>query len=467
MGFRSKRSAATLDEASADGSLERLLNAGLASHRAGELAAAQALFRQALDVRADDPTALYLLALNRFEAGEVEEAARLLERVARLRPDHAHAQFTLAELNRARGQHAAAIAGYRRTLELDPSHAGAWIGLGRLGGDGRAQPAAEVARNLLVISAAPSAPRVLVLSTTAGANIPDRYLLPTSRYSRLIWHVGYATEAQMRTLPPFDVVFNAIGDQDLAGPTAANVARFVSLCPARVFNHPARIERTRRHQTAELLASVADIVTPRTARVLAAELAEHGALGAARRTGLKPPLLLRGVGSHGGEGLKLIEDAEVASDDLPATPAAYLSEFSDFRSADGLYRKYRMIFVDRRPFPYHLAIKAGWMVHYETSGMDEHPERLAEERRFLEDPEAAIGRRAIAAITAIGERLDLDFGGVDFSVLTDGRVLVFEANATMLVHPEDPGGPLAHKNPYVQQILEAFWAMLEGSPARR
>jgi hypothetical protein len=37
---------------------------------------------------------------------------------------------------------------------------------------------------------------------------------------------------------------------------------------------------------------------------------------------------------------------------------------------------------------------------------------------------------------------------------------VFEANATMLTHPEDPDGPLAHKNPAVRRIIDAFQAML-------
>jgi len=39
-------------------------------------------------------------------------------------------------------------------------------------------------------------------------------------------------------------------------------------------------------------------------------------------------------------------------------------------------------------------------------------------------------------------------------------VLLFEANATMLVHPEAEDGPLAHKTPYVARILNAFRAML-------
>jgi len=37
---------------------------------------------------------------------------------------------------------------------------------------------------------------------------------------------------------------------------------------------------------------------------------------------------------------------------------------------------------------------------------------------------------------------------------------VFEANATMLTHPEAADGPLAHKNPAVRAIIEAFQAML-------
>jgi glutathione synthase/RimK-type ligase-like ATP-grasp enzyme len=60
------------------------------------------------------------------------------------------------------------------------------------------------------------------------------------------------------------------------------------------------------------------------------------------------------------------------------------------------------------------------------------------------------------AIAAIGRRLDLDYAGVDFTLLPDGRVLVFEANATMLVHRERIDGMAAHKNPYVERIVCAF-----------
>ena len=139
----------------------------------------------------------------------------------------------------------------------------------------------------------------------------------------------------------------------------------------------------------------------------------------------------------------------------------YATAFHDYRSPDGYWRKYRVIFVDRRPYPYHLAADLrDWMVHHGTADMTADAARRAEEQRFLDDPEAALGVRATAAIGEIGRGLDLDYAGVDFSVLGDGRVLVFEANATMLVHPEDPDGVFAYKNGTVAAIVAAFDAML-------
>jgi hypothetical protein len=117
------------------------------------------------------------------------------------------------------------------------------------------------------------------------------------------------------------------------------------------------------------------------------------------------------------------------------------------------------MFIDGRPYPYHLAISPHWMVHYVTADMTSASWKLDEERRFLDDMGAALGERALRAVEAIGRRLALDYAGIDFTVLEDGRVLVFEANATMLVHREARDGVLAHKNAYVQRILDAFEQM--------
>ena len=53
------------------------------------------------------------------------------------------------------------------------------------------------------------------------------------------------------------------------------------------------------------------------------------------------------------------------------------------------------------------------------------------------------------ALRSIGARIDLEYAGIDFSIMEDKQILVFEANPTMLVHPERIGGPVEHKNVYV------------------
>jgi hypothetical protein len=56
--------------------------------------------------------------------------------------------------------------------------------------------------------------------------------------------------------------------------------------------------------------------------------------------------------------------------------------------------------------------------------------------------------------------MNLDYAGVDFSVLRDGRILVFEANPVMFVHPVDADGVLGFKRPHIDRIFAAFEAML-------
>ena len=119
-----------------------------------------------------------------------------------------------------------------------------------------------------------------------------------------------------------------------------------------------------------------------------------------------------------------------------------------------------MIFVDGQAFPYHLAIANDWLVHYGAAQMEDDAARQAEERRFLEDPAASLGKPALAAIVEVGRRLGLDYAGIDFSVLPDGRAVVFEANATMLVHPEEADGEFAYKNPHAARIFAAFQTMV-------
>jgi len=431
-------------------------------------AAAGAAFERALALDPDRVAAHLNLGLALIELEQPAPARAHLERVLELDPTSAKAHANLSSLYYRADRKELAKAHALRALAIDPDLMSAHQNLAALLADENRPDEARVhrdrayqERNLVVTTAASPLRRVLVLSTTESGNTPDRHLIPPAAYTRLLWFVEYASERQMAELPAYDIVFNAIGDEDLAGPTAANVRRFEGVCRTRLLNPAGRIARTRRDLAGELFAGVDGLVIPRTVRLDAREIVPGGVREAARRAGLGASFLARPIGSHGGKGLRLV-GADAAQ--APLTPAAayYLTDFADFRSADGLYRKYRMVFVNGRPLPYHLAVASGWMVHYEHAHMDRYPERLAEEMRFLDDPTAALGETAMRAIEGVGAAMGLDYAGVDFTLTADGRVLLFEANATMLVHPEAPDGPLAHKNPAIERIFAAFREMLAG-----
>jgi hypothetical protein len=309
--------------------------------------------------------------------------------------------------------------------------------------------------------------RVLVLcAARASGNVPFEALLPSAINCRIKYAIDYAAGAEDAQLPPFDLVFNAIGEPDVAAPLAGRLARFMSHLATHdrrpLLNPPAAIERTARHRIPQLLGDLRDVQVAQCIRIDSTPSSPAALAGLLNDNELALPLLVRPAATHGGEALVRCESVTALETRLCESQGPqYLTAFRNYRSADGYYRKYRMIFVDREPFPYHLAISQHWMVHYFSAEMESHAWKLDEERRFLQDPAAALGERALQAIIAIGRRLDLDYGGIDFTVLPDGQVFVFEANATMLAHYERRSGTLAHKNPFVQHIVDAFERLMK------
>jgi len=428
--------------------------------------AAADAFAHALALDPDRIVAHLNRGLALIELEKPRDAAAHLHRVLELDPTSATAHANLSSLYYLADRKEQAKAHAQRALAIDPNLMSAHQNLAALMAEEQRPDEARThrdrayaERNLVISTAAHPLQSVLILSTTESGNTPDRYLIPPASYTRLLWFVEYASERQMTELPAYDIAFNAIGDEDLAGPTAANAARFAELCPTRLLNPPAKISRTRRDLVGELFGQLGGVKVPTSVRVEVSDLAAGGVRAAAARAGVSEPFLVRPIGSHGGKGLFLVGGGVP---DEPLTPAGayYLTAFEDFRNSDGLYRKYRAIFVGGRTLPYHLAIAPSWLVHYEHSGMQHHPDRLAEEMLYLDDPASAIGAAAWDAVQRIGAAMGLDYAGIDFSLLPDGRVLLFEANATMLVHPEADDGPLAHKNPAIGRIYEAFRAML-------
>jgi hypothetical protein len=358
---------------------------------------------------------------------------------------------------------------YRLVLTIEPNTAVAYQNLAAIcARTGRTAESesyrARAYKIQRVFIESPSEPIRKLLILHAGrtsGNVPLDTLLSSGTSSRIKYAIDFAAVEEDAHLPPFDLVFNAIGDPDIAAPLADRLQCFVSGCSKPLLNPPVTVARTLRDRLPELLGDIEDVVVARCVRWPGPFVSSTALRDGLANAGIEWPVLVRPAASHGGDRLMRCESIEVLAETLRGSEDIhYLTAFFDSRGTDGNYRKYRVIFIDREPFPYHLAISSRWMVHYFSADMTASPAKMEEERRFLQDPGAALGSRASAAIAAIGQRLDMDYAGIDFAVLHDGRVLVFEANATMLVHRERPKGPLAHKNPHIQRIVDAFEQLL-------
>jgi tetratricopeptide (TPR) repeat protein len=333
--------------------------------------------------------------------------------------------------------------------------------------EGRVLAAQKYRRQSFVVQPAPARPTgtLLVLWSLDG-NVPKQHLLSRLPLTVVDWHIQYANDQHEQRLPPFHLVFNLIGDPDQGAAALECAVAFQQRCATKLLNDPVKLRRTRRDLIPDLLAGVDGLEVPRVLRLACGDLRDPGRGALLAGAGIRLPLLLRTAGTHGGETVQRVDtEAALAAAcaKLHRDETVYATAYHEYASPDGFYRKYRAIFVDRTVFPYHLAISPNWLVHYFSAEMPVHSWKLAEELAYLHDATAVLGERACAVLAAVARRMDLDYCGADFTVLPDGRVLLFEANATMLVHPEDEDSVLAAKNPYVSRIFAAFDGLVERS----
>ncbi|HEY8086127.1 MAG TPA: tetratricopeptide repeat protein [Methylophilaceae bacterium] len=439
-------------------------NLGTALMEQGKLDEAISCYRDAITYRPNYVEAHCNLGVALKEQKKYDEALNCYQTALTIAPQWVDALYNLGVMYGLTKQPALAKQWYRKALEVDPELVSAHVNLsGMLADDWEeAQKHRDLAyrKQCLFITRSPNAVRsVLVLQNANNGNTPSSLLLPTKandliECNHLIeWVIEYATLDQYLQLPHYDLIFNAIGNPDMTEPSAQPMADFLKHCTKPVLNSPEAVARTPRHLMSQLFDGMPGLVIPTVWRV-----EQDG------EWFLNPdfqfPALARPLASHGGEGVFLVQNAdELAKVPVDRSGSIYLCAYYDYRSADGYFRKYRIIFVDRKPYPYHMAISEDWMVHYETADMTASW-KLLEEERFLQNPVSVLGAQGMALIEAIGQRLDLDYGGVDFSILPDGSLLLFEANATMLIHPEEDNDALKFKNPYVQKIFDAFSELL-------
>jgi glutathione synthase/RimK-type ligase-like ATP-grasp enzyme len=414
-------------------------------------------------------------ALNEFgtlltKMGAIEAACRVYAEAILHHPDNPLARVNLANLLLRATRYHEAREHFERALQADPDHAEAHQGLGAVLADlGDRDGAREHFRQGFRGHAVSTLPYrgdkppipLLQLVSSGGGNIPSALFLDDTSFLTSVVVADYYDSST--PLPPHRLIFNAIGDADLCGPALEAATRIIAGAKVPVINDPRAVMRTGRSGNAERLCGIEGVRTARTNAIAHDELAGADGPRLLAERGFAFPLLLRSPGYHTGRNFVLVESAaglSAAAAELPGEELLAI-EYLDARGSDGSARKFRVMMIDGRLYPLHLAISQNWKVHYFTSDMADQPGHRAEEAKFLEDMPAVLGPKALRALKAIQAALGLDYAGIDFGLSPEGDLLLFEANATMVIAKPNDDARWAYRRSAIDAAVEATVAMFK------
>ena len=394
---------------------------------------AKALLLELLGEQPRNAALRHQLGKVHYELEELPVAIECFEQAIALNPRDSESLYWIGGIKQKLGDNEAAQIAYGQAAEIQP-----------------------LIRRPAIKS--PADFRVLALYAPFGGNTPTEYLFKHADYDTDTLAVFENKTHDAETFKQgVDVVVNLISDVDQASAMLPQAADLVEKLGKPTVNDPRKILRTTRDMVAELLTGVQGRIPKILRQQAGSELSVDDLRQAFPSASA---VLARPVGTHGGDDFDKIDTiAELAAYlEKPTDTDRYFIEYADYRSTDGFFRKYRFIFVDGQILPYHLAIADEWKVHHVNTDMANQAWMQQEEAAFLNNPAQVFTERHYQALREIQQRIDLEYFGIDCAIDTNGELLVFEVNASMLVH--DDNGEFPYKDAAVRRIKAAFDAML-------
>ena len=268
------------------------------------------------------------------------------------------------------------------------------------------------------------------------AGTTDLYkLLGSEPYDRLQVTPNYFRQARQAELGGYSHILNLITEAEENSRVLENSRKLLRGLRGKVINHPDAVRRSTRDLVAKRLAGTPGLLAPRAIRLRGAKPAYAQRL--IEQAGLTFPIIVRRVGTHTGRIVGLFDSAGEAAAALENGGEYIATEFVDFASADGLYRKYRLFFIGKHIIFRHMLVSDSWNVHAKDRArvMADRPSLLEEEEKLFDRTDGAFPNKVHDTLREVRDRMGLDYFGMDFGLLQDGRVLLFEANATMNFFP--------------------------------
>lgn len=247
----------------------------------------------------------------------------------------------------------------------------------------------------------------------------------------LVWYAE-----PLKNIPECDIVINCITDPDTNFKSlkmAAGITEFLKKKHSKIaiFNDPTNVFATTREKIYQQFNNLPKIYVPKVIRFNPKSTKD--VFNTAKVNNINFPFLIRPCGAHESQNLNLIrseKDSELLEQYALNGSDHYITEFVDYKSADGLYRKARLLIIGGKILPRHFMTGETWMVHgsLHEKYMAHNPETIAAEQHFINNFENLIDPVALKSLRKIYETLGLDYLGFDFAIRHDGSLIIFEIN---------------------------------------
>src|SRR5262249_25890879 len=185
-----------------------------------------------------------------------------------------------------------------------------------------------------------------------------------------------------------DVAIVIASDSDECRNALSIIDRAAAVWPRPLLNLPHLVRNLDRDKLHHLLYGIEGLEIPATLNMTRGQLSDLAGskVSLSESPGeLQFPLVVRPRGSHAGVGFAKLDDHSAIDRYLAERPEQvfFVSRFVDYASGDGLFRKYRVVFVEGRPYAGHMAIADRWDIWYLNAGMLENPGKRLEEETFM------------------------------------------------------------------------------------
>ncbi|WP_262692009.1 TauD/TfdA family dioxygenase [Kordiimonas aestuarii] len=298
-----------------------------------------------------------------------------------------------------------------------------------------------------------------------GGHFSLRHLMLRKRYNFIVQNVFDEARPLADDVPKVDLVLNTMACADRLKGSLEALEKFVAVHDdLPLINHPTQVLATTRDENARRLGVLEGVVFPTTLRLAWPGGEATAVLAQMEAAKLKPRVIARPTGTHTGVGVVMLHsEDEIRRYFAGAQPGReyHLIEYHDIADEHGLYRKSRTFCIDGRYFPVASLTHNSWNVHSgdRYTVMDKSPAMQAREQDYLRDMPGTLGAANMARLEKVRDLVELDFFGVDFTVLPDGKLFIFECNAAMR-HNYDHAGNFPYTRVHLDAVSNAFEAMV-------